>query len=106
MIKTSTILVLRTPSHEGAGCSIKWTTPLLRAMSGIELSRVRTELRLLPHEPINQSLLVSRAGIVMQSSGPIRFQVPRTGLAKVLPLFPRCRRPDMRRADQLYVRHT
>ena len=29
-------------------------------MSGIELSRVRTELRLLPHEPINQSLLVSR----------------------------------------------
>src|ERR1700691_211835 len=74
MIKTSTILVLRTPSHEGAGCSIKWTTPLLRAMSGIELSRVRTELRLLPHEPINQSLLVSRAGIVMQSSdflGPL-----------------------------------
>src|ERR1700683_1148484 len=68
MIKTSTILVLRTPSHEGAGSSIKWTTPLLRAMSGIELSRVRTELRLLPHEPINQSLLVSRAGIVMQSS--------------------------------------
>jgi hypothetical protein len=33
---------------------------LLRAMSGIELSRVRTELRLLPHEPINLSLLVSR----------------------------------------------
>jgi hypothetical protein len=33
---------------------------LLHAMSGIELSRVRTELRLLPHEPINQSLLVSR----------------------------------------------
>jgi hypothetical protein len=43
---------------------------LLRAMSGIELSRLRTELRLLPPKPINQSLLVSRgAGIVMQSSG-------------------------------------
>ena len=56
----------------------KWTTPLLRAMSGIELSRVRTELRLLPHEPINQSLLVSRgADIVMQSSktGPF-FRSP------------------------------
>jgi hypothetical protein len=27
---------------------------LLHAMSGTELSRVRTELRLLPREPINQ----------------------------------------------------
>jgi hypothetical protein len=44
---------------------------LLHAVSGTELSRVRTELRLLPPEPINQSLLVSRwASIVMQSSGP------------------------------------
>jgi hypothetical protein len=42
----------------------------LHAMSGIELSRVRTELRLLPHEPINKSLIASRgADIVMQSSG-------------------------------------
>jgi hypothetical protein len=42
---------------------------LLHAMSGTELSRVRTELRLRPPEPINQSLLVSRwADIVMQSS--------------------------------------
>ena len=40
---------------------------LLHATSGTELSRVRTELRLLPPEPINQSLLVSRcAGIVIQ----------------------------------------
>jgi hypothetical protein len=38
-------------------------------MSGTELSRVRTELRLLP-EPNNQRLLMSRgADIVMQSSG-------------------------------------
>ena len=42
----------------------------LHAMSGIELSRVRTELRLLPHEPINKSLIASRgADIVMQSCG-------------------------------------
>jgi hypothetical protein len=41
---------------------------LLHAMSGTELSRVRTELRLLPPEPIKQSLLASRgASIVMQS---------------------------------------
>ncbi len=41
---------------------------LLHAMSGTELSRVRTELRLLP-EPNNQRLLMSRgADIVMQSS--------------------------------------
>ncbi len=40
---------------------------LLHAMSGTELSRVRTELRLLP-EPNNQRLLMSRgADIVMQS---------------------------------------
>ena len=39
---------------------------LLNAMSGTELSRVRTELRLLPPEPINQRLLASRgADIVM-----------------------------------------
>jgi hypothetical protein len=38
------------------------------AMSGTELSRVRTELRLLLREHINQRLLASRAtGIVMQS---------------------------------------
>jgi hypothetical protein len=42
---------------------------LLHAMSGTELSRVRTEPRLLLPEPINQSLLASRgADIVMQSS--------------------------------------
>ena len=42
---------------------------LLHAMSGTELSRVRTELRLLPPEPNNQRLLMSRgADIVMQSS--------------------------------------
>ena len=48
---------------------------LLHAMSGTELSRVRTELRLLLREHINQRLLTSRAAdIVMQSSaiGPIR----------------------------------
>ena len=42
---------------------------LLHAMSGTELSRVRTELRLPPPEPNNQRLLASRgADIVMQSS--------------------------------------
>jgi hypothetical protein len=33
---------------------------LLHAMSGIELSRVRTELRLLLPEAINKSLIASR----------------------------------------------
>jgi hypothetical protein len=33
---------------------------LMHAMSGNELSRVRTEFRLYPPEPINQSLLESR----------------------------------------------
>jgi hypothetical protein len=43
---------------------------VLHAMSGTELSRVRTELRLLPPEPISQRLLESRgADIVMQSNG-------------------------------------
>jgi hypothetical protein len=45
---------------------------LLHAISGTELSRVRTELRLLPREHINQRLLASRAAdIVMQSSAEV-----------------------------------
>jgi hypothetical protein len=41
---------------------------LLHAMSGTELSRVRTEFRLRPPEPINKSPLESSgADIVMQS---------------------------------------
>jgi hypothetical protein len=59
---------------------------LVRAMSGTELSRVRTEFRLRPPEPINQSLLESRgADIVMQSSGflgrnrvVLKLQSPKT----------------------------
>jgi hypothetical protein len=43
---------------------------LWHAMSGTELSRVRTELRLLLREHINQRLRASRAAdTVMQSSG-------------------------------------
>jgi hypothetical protein len=48
------------PNHVDGGV-------LVRAMSGIELSRVRTEFRLHPPEPINQSPLESRGRIVMQS---------------------------------------
>jgi hypothetical protein len=53
---------------------------LLHAMSGTELSRVRTELRLLPPEPNNQRLLASRgADIVMQSSTqPVRSHLKST----------------------------
>jgi len=41
----------------------------VRAMSGTELSRVRTEFRLRLLEPINKSPLESSgAGVVMQSS--------------------------------------
>jgi hypothetical protein len=43
---------------------------LVHAMSGTELSRVRTELQLRLPEPINKSPLESRgADIVMQSNG-------------------------------------
>ena len=43
---------------------------LVHAMSGTELSRVRTEFRLRLPEPINKSPLESRgADIVMQSLG-------------------------------------
>ncbi len=53
---------------------------LLHAMSGTELSRVRTELRLLP-EPNNQRLLMSRgADIVMQSSANYSATLARTRL--------------------------
>ena len=58
-----------------------------RAMSGTELSRVPTELRLLPPEAINKSLIASRgADIVMQSSGigPVST-LPITAFAKHLP---------------------
>jgi hypothetical protein len=49
------------------------------AMSGTELSRVRTELRLLLREHINQRLLASRAAdIVMQSTEPGGFVIDRT----------------------------
>ena len=52
----------------GSGMPYQVDDALLHAMSGTELSRVRTELRLLP-EPNNQRLLMSRgADIVMQSS--------------------------------------
>ena len=61
-------------------------------MSGIELSRVRTELRLLPHEPINQSLLVSRGPALLcnqvlfgrnQLSGNVVNQAIHQGLDQV-----------------------
>jgi len=53
------------------------------AMSGTELSRVRTELRLLLREHINQRLLASRAtDIVMQSSAFGRIPLVRSELAK------------------------
>jgi hypothetical protein len=55
----------------------------LHAMSGIELSRVRTELRLLPHEPINKSLIASRgADIVMQSSEN-RLEIQSLGVVRL-----------------------
>jgi hypothetical protein len=49
------------------------------AMSGIELSRVRTELRLLPHEPINQSLLVSREPTLLCNQADSSTQVSGDG---------------------------
>ena len=49
---------------------------LLRVMSGTELPRVRTELRLLLPEPISQRLLASRGtDIVMQSSGSTFYRL-------------------------------
>jgi hypothetical protein len=58
---------------------------LRHAMSGTELSRVRTELRLLPPEPNNQRLLTSRgADIVMQSSDFSRASIEVTGRRRKL----------------------
>ena len=49
---------------------------LVHAMSGIELSRVRTEFRLRLPEPINKSPLESSgADIVMKSSGVLEFHL-------------------------------
>jgi hypothetical protein len=54
---------------------------LVHAMSGTELSRVRTEFRLRLPEPINKSPLESRgADIVMQSSADQKSQCPVTQL--------------------------
>lgn len=51
------------------------------AMSGTELSRVRTELRLLPRQHINSRMLASRAAdIVMQSSPVLGLQVSDYGV--------------------------
>jgi hypothetical protein len=47
---------------------------LVRAMSGTELSRVRTEFRLRPPEPIKQSLLESRGPTLLCNQ--VRFAVP------------------------------
>jgi hypothetical protein len=65
---------------------------LVHAMSGTELSRVRTELQLRLPEPINKSPLESRgAGIVMQSfevelyfSGKCVYQALTAPLVKML----------------------
>src|SRR6267154_1747230 len=60
----------------GSGMPHQVDDAIVHAMSGTELSRVRTELRLLPPEPINQRLLASRgADIVMQSSADLRFHL-------------------------------
>src|SRR5512137_1197715 len=54
----------------GSGMPYQVDDTIPHAMSGTELSRVRTELRLLLREHINQRLLASSAAdIVMQSSG-------------------------------------
>ncbi len=59
---------------------------LLHTMSGTELSRVRTELRLLPPEPISQRLLESRgADIVMQSCELVCSSECRTFSKKLAP---------------------
>src|SRR5580658_145897 len=54
----------------GSGMPIQVDGVLLHAMSGTELSRVRSEFRLRLLEPINKSPLESSgAGVVMQSNG-------------------------------------
>src|SRR5580698_10079767 len=62
------IISSNSPSR-GSGILYQVGDALLHAMSGTELSRVRTELRLLLPKPINKSPVGSRgADIVMQSS--------------------------------------
>ena len=62
----------------------------LRAMSGTELSRVRTEFRLRLPEPINKSPLESRgADIVMQSCTGLVLQASVRAINQELDLFRR-----------------
>ena len=64
---------------------------LLHAMSGIELSRVRTELRLLLPEAYQQkSDRVERADIVMQSSENVQSWQPKSATSAYSPT--RCKR--------------
>jgi hypothetical protein len=70
---------------------------LPHAMSGTELSRVRTELRLLPPEPNNQRLLASRgADVVMQSSG----QGPQWRCLREVPTCEVARKSSSRETDK------
>jgi hypothetical protein len=48
----------------------------VRAMSGTELSRVRTEFRLRPPEPINYSLLESRGPTLLCNQVKDYFKSP------------------------------
>src|SRR5271170_3487639 len=63
-----------------SGMPIQVRGVLVHALSGTELSRVRTEFRLRLPEPINKSPLESRgADIVMQSSGVLERNVSDRG---------------------------
>src|SRR5215469_17793905 len=66
---------------QGSGMPYQVDGALVHAMSGNELSRVRTEFRLHPPEPIKRCLLESRADIVMQSSCLSVFSRNPVGLA-------------------------
>ena len=66
---------LRTPSHEGAGCSIKWTTLYSTPCPVSSCPAYEPNSGSIFPKPINKSLIASRgADIVMQSSGENRGQ--------------------------------
>jgi len=61
------MIISSNSSREGAGCPIKWKTLLVPAMSGTELSRVRTEFRLRPPDLSTKAYSSLGVDTVMQS---------------------------------------
>jgi len=70
LIKTSTMITSSNSLSRGSGMPHQVDGAFVRAMSGTELSRVRTEFRLRLPEPINKSPLESRGPTLLCNQVP------------------------------------